>query len=169
MIVSRIGHADAVQRHLTTKASNNGAPCIVDHLTATLPVVDDELTIVIAADHIDGSGDVQVHIIDGPLLTIRTDVVVPDEAHEMLTFGLHTDLFALALVTEYVTGFEASVLKIVLRLFMQEGTHLAGHAADTIPFAECLFGRNTIALLTTKGSTLSIERFEEIAYEVADR
>ena len=168
MIVRRIGHADAVERHLSTKTFDYGTPCGIYHLTATLPVVDDEVAVSVLANQVDSAGDVQGNIVNGPLLTIGTDVIIIDKAQEVLALRLDIDFLCLAFVAEQVSGLKPSCLEIVLRLFVHEGAHLTGHTTSTVPLAERLFCRNTITLLLAQGNALSVEGLEEITHKATD-
>ena len=95
-------------------------------------------------------------------------MIIVDEAQEVLAFGLNVDLLRLAFVAELISGLKPSVLEVVLRLFVHEGTHLACHTARTVPLAERLFCRNAVTFLLAQGYALSVKGLEEITHKATD-
>ena len=105
----------------------------VHHLTASLPVVDGKGAIALPTDQVDGACDVQVFIIDGPLLAIGLDVIILNKMQELLLFFLETDRFLLTLIGKGIVGFEGAVLKVTFCLSVDKGAHFAGLFATIIP------------------------------------
>ena len=88
---------------------------------------------------------------------------------ELELLALDADRLVVPIIGERTHGVEATVLEVVFRLFVHEGTHLAGHTPYTLPLSQRLGNGDTIASLLLLGSTLGIEGFEKVGNETADR
>ena len=133
MVERGIGQTDAVMAHLATKTLDDGLALGVDYLRRAFPVVDGKLAIVVLANQVDGTRNVQILIVNGPLLAIGLDIVVADKTQEMKFFLLYTHHFGLRAKLQLTFGLEETALKIVLCLQMHKGAHLAGCTTSALP------------------------------------
>ena len=147
---------------LPSEGLDDGLAIGVDHLLAALPVIYGKGTVIVTANHIDGASDVHLQVEDGPLLAIGTDIVVANEAKELLSFTLHRDHLRLSMIGERTDGLEGAVLEPVLRLLVDERAYLAGHTADACPLVERFLHGDAIALPLAHGLLLGVEGFEEV-------
>ena len=90
MVERGIGQTDAVMAHLATKTLYDGLALGVYYLRRAFPVVDSKLAIVVLANQVDGTCNVQILIVNGPLLAIGLDIVVANKTQKMQLFLLYT-------------------------------------------------------------------------------
>ena len=169
MVEGSVGQVDAVKTHLAAEGLRDRLSLRIHHLRAALPVVDGKGAVIVLADHIDGACDVQPRVVDGPLLTVGTYLVVTDKAQEVLLLHLEAYLLRLTLIAEGTHGEEGAVAKIVLRLLVHERAHLGSPGANALPLLQRLLDGHTVALPLPLGDSLGIERLEEVGYQRTDR
>ena len=165
MIIRGVGQVKASDIGLASKGFDDGLAIDIDHLLAAFPVVDGKGAVGIAADHIDGTCHVHIKIVDGPLLTIGTDLIVANETEELLLLVLYVDLFRLPFIAKRTDGLEGAITEPVLSLFVYECAHLAGHTAYSLPLLKRLFHRDAITLPLANGLFLGIEGLKEIGHQ----
>ena len=120
-------------------------------------------------NHINSTRNVQVEVIDRPLLTIRPDVVILDETEKMLFLAFHVDMLHLSLVLKRIIRPKGSVTEIVLRLLVHKRTHLTGQFTYPRPLFQRFLNGNAILLPLPLGCGLSIETFKEISNQQTNR
>ena len=169
MVERGVGQTDAVMAHLATKTLDDGLALGVDYLRRAFPVVDGKLAIVVLANQVDGAGNVQILIVNGPLLAIGLDIVVADKTQKVQLFLLYTHHFGVLPKLQLAFGLEETALKIVLCLQMHEGAHLTGCTTCTLPLIQALlYGYAFISQLVF-GLWQGLEFIKEIGNERADR
>ena len=168
MIIRCIWQTDTIEATLAGKTLDNGSALCVYHFAAALPIVDGKLTVGLLTYHIDGACDIQFRIEDGPLLTIGRNTVILHETEEMLLFPFHVNMLDGSCILKDTVGAKGSVTEKVLCLLVHKRAHLAGHLTVTVPFRQCLFDGDAIALPMPTSRSLSIKAFKEIGYQRTD-
>ena len=70
---------------------------------------------------------------------------------EILLLPLHADVLGNAFKLEVVVRQEGAVAEVVLRLFVDKGSHLAGFTTDASPLGQRLLHGNAVALPLSLG------------------
>ena len=169
MVERGIGQTDAVMAHLATKTLYDGLALGVYYLRRAFPVVDGKLAIVVLANQVDGTCNVQILIVNGPLLAIGLDIVVANKTQKVQLFLLYAYHFGIITKLQLALGLEETALKIVLCLLVYKGTHLAGHATCTLPLIQALLYGYAFKSQLVFGLWQGLEFIKEIGNERADR